>query len=516
MGRLYFFNFDDWSTDFKITDFMNQKIELFENKVLKGLNGCLKRSGVEALREDKAMRDAEVSYKNEAMREKLSLAAAVSGGADSVALLYSLSTICKRFGLQLNVITVNHNIRTPEETCGDAYFVQALCKKLSDDDAKINCERIEIERDSILKYSQENKTGIEEAARIFRYKAFERFIAENNIDFLCLAHNKNDQLETALMRFLQANDADFSPAIPYVRGKYIRPLLDISREEIEEYLTLLGAEWRTDSSNFDTKYLRNKIRQKLVPFLNDNFEGWQNAVLSGIEKSEVNRELIADLVDKVSFTQENCEGKVSFSRKDFDLAPSAIKHKLLLKGLNLAGVAERVPHSFLSEVLESLTVPVSASAKITKKRFANVEISFKKDKVLFEKVKKNNTDLVFFDIIEETGVFEFPFGTLEIFMVENKSDGTDVGKCKLRINGSVVEHCFSLPVCIQNAQLDDCIKTSDGSMRKINDIYSDWHVPVEVRPQIPVLLELKEREFVITCVLGKMLGFKDWIVYEKN
>ena len=131
-------------------------------------------------------------------------------------------------------------------------------------------------------------------------------------------------------------------------------------------------------------------------------------------------------------------------------------------------------------------------------------------------MKKNNTDLVFFDIIEETGSFEFPFGTVEIFRLENKSDGTDVGKCKLRINGSVVEHCFSLPVCIQNAQLDDCIKSADGSRRKINDIYSDWHVPVEVRPQIPVLLELKEREFVITCVLGKMFGFKDWIVYEKN
>ncbi|MBO4858360.1 MAG: tRNA lysidine(34) synthetase TilS [Treponema sp.] len=490
---------------------MNQtKIELFESKVLKGLNGCLKRSGVEVLREDEALLGAE------ALCKKLSLAAAVSGGADSVALLYSLSAICKKYGLSLNVITVNHNIRAAEETCGDADFVQALCKKLRDD-VTINCERVEIERDAILKYSQENKTGIEEAARVFRYKAFERFIAENNIDFLCLAHNKNDQLETALMRFLQANDADFSPAIPYIRGKYIRPLLDISREEIEEYLTLQAAEWRTDSSNFDTKYLRNKIRQKLVPFLNDNFEGWQNAVLSGVEKSELNKELVSELVEKVSFTQEEgSSGKFSFSRKDFDSAPSAIKHRLLLKGLNLAGVSERVPHSFLSEVLESLTVPVSASVKITKKRFADVEISFKKDKVLFEKVKKNNTDLVFFDIIEETGSFEFPFGTVEILRLENKSDGTDVGKCKLRINGSVVEHCFSLPVCIQNAQLDDCVKASDGSMRKISDIYSDWHVPVEVRPQIPVLLELKEREFVITCVLGKMLGFKDWIVYEKN
>ena len=486
---------------------MNQNIiELFESKVLCGLNDCLKRSGVAVL------------------RENVSLGAAVSGGADSVALLYSLSAICKRLGLLLNVITINHNIRAAEETCGDADFVQALCKKLSDSDFEINCERVDIERDSIQNYSLEHKTGIEEAARVFRYQAFEKFITENNIDFLCLAHNKNDQLETALMRFLQANDADFSPAIPYVRGKYIRPLLNISREEIEQYLTLHGAEWRTDSTNYDTKYLRNKIRQKLVPFLNDNFEGWQNAVLSGIEKSELNRELVAELVEKVSFTQEQgSSGKVSFSRKDFDSAPAAIKHRLLLKGLNLAGVSERVPYAFLSEVLESLEMPdvtdtceVPVSEKITKKRFADVEISFKKDKVLFEKVKKNNTDLVFFDIIEETGVFEFPFGTVEILRLENKSDGTDVGKCKLRINGCVVEHYFSLPVCIQNAQLDDCVEASDGSMRKISDIYSDWHVPVEVRPQIPVLLELKEREFVITCVLGKMLGFKDWIVYEKN
>ena len=128
---------------------------------------------------------------------------------------------------------------------------------------------------------------------------------------------------------------------------------------------------------------------------------------------------------------------------------------------------------------------------------------------MFEKAKKSNTDLVFFDIIEETGEYDFPFGKVEVFRKENTL-------YQLRINGLVMEHCFSLPVCIQNAQPGDCIQSSDGSMRKLSDIYSDWHVPAELRPMIPILLELKQNEFVPTCIFGKMSGFKDWIVYEKN
>ena len=473
----------------------------FEDKVLNGLERC----GI-------SLKQLEHS--------KLPLGVAVSGGADSVSLFVSLAHIFNTKNIPLKVITINHNIRSDEESRGDADFVKALCQQFG-----VSCKIVEIERNLITAAATAEKTSVEDSARSFRYNAFEKFIDEEGLYALCLAHTQNDQLETALMRFLQGNDSDSISAIPYTRGKYIRPMLDITREEIEQYLNELDISWRTDNTNFDTKYLRNKIRNKLVPFLDQNFTGWQGAVLDGLEKSQMNRELISGLADKVTLFSDS--NTVYFNRKDFDSAPVAVKYQLLLKGFNALGVNRRIPYAFLREVLvcvESVEniKDTDSSGKIFKKSFADVEILIKKDIVLFEKAKKNNTDLVFFDIIEETGEYDFPFGKVEVFGKENtleqtKSDCLNEKKlCQMRINGVVMERCFSLPVCIQNAQPGDCIQSADGSMRKISDIYSDWHVPAELRPMIPILLELKQNEFVPTCIFGKMSGFKDWIVYEKN
>ena len=465
-----------------------KRIESFENKVLTGLERC----GFSFDRLE---------------RSRLPLGIAVSGGADSVSLLVSLARIFNKT-IPLKVITINHNIRSDEESRGDAEFVKALCEKLALEGANVSCKIVEIERNLITTQATADKTGIEDSARSFRYKAFEKFIDEEGLCALCLAHTQNDQLETVLMRFLQGNDSDSVAAIPYTRGKYIRPLLDITRDEIERYLNELDLGWRTDNTNFDTKYLRNKIRNRLVPFLDEYFEGWQGAVLSGVEKSEMNRELISGLTDKVELFSK--ADTVYFKREDFDSAPAAVKYQLLLKGFNALGVSQRIPFAFLREVIACFesTAQTGSSGKILKKRFSDVEILLKKDIVLFEKAKKSNTDLVFFDIIEETGEYDFPFGKVEVFRKNTLY--------QLRINGLVMEHCFSLPVCIQNAQPGDCIQSSDGSMRKLSDIYSDWHVPAELRPMIPILLELKQNEFVPTCIFGKMSGFKDWIVYEKN
>lgn len=466
-----------------------KRIESFENKVLTGLERC----GFSFDRLE---------------RSRLPLGIAVSGGADSLSLLVSLARIFNKT-IPLKVITINHNIRSEQESRGDAEFVKALCEKLALEGASVSCKIVEIERNLITTQAAADKTGIEDSARSFRYSAFEKFIDEEGLCALCLAHTQNDQLETVLMRFLQGNDSDSVAAIPYTRGKYIRPLIDITRDEIERYLNELDLSWRTDNTNFDTKYLRNKIRNRLVPFLDEYFEGWQGAVLSGIEKSEMNRELISGLTDKVELFSK--ADTVYFKREDFDSAPDALKYQLLLKGFNALGVSLRIPFAFLREVIACFesTAQKASSGKILKKRFSDVEILLKKDIVLFEKAKKSNTDLVFFDIIEETGEYDFPFGKVEVFRKENTL-------YQLRINGLVMEHCFSLPVCIQNAQPGDCIQSSDGSMRKLSDIYSDWHVPAELRPMIPILLELQQNEFVPTCIFGKMSGFKDWIVYEKN
>ncbi|WP_022933204.1 tRNA lysidine(34) synthetase TilS [Treponema bryantii] len=423
---------------------------------------------------------------------------AVSGGADSVSLLLALSS----FLSSLYVITVNHNIRPALESDGDARFVSELCQKLEKENGKkINCTIIELPRGSVEAEAQKRGRGTEDAARSLRYEAFEKFISQNQLDALCLAHNRNDQLETILMRFLQGASFDSAGGIRARRGPYVRPLLNIARTEIESYLTGLGITWRTDKTNFETDYLRNKIRLKLLPFLDENFEGWQTAALKGAEKNAEDSEFIQSCLEAFKILQ-NADGSVELPLDDFINAPEAVKYRLLLEACNRAGESERIPHQFLKDV-------ILCQAASFSKRFGSIEIRRKNNQLFIKKYSESNTDLVFSDIIEESGTFEFPFGNLLVFNYKEKN-----GKACVSVQAgenSLAEN-IPLPFFVRSFRPGDTILSADGSEKKVSDIYSDWHVPPEKRSLLPVIQMLDENPQSIKAILGGFLGYKDWIV----
>ena len=427
---------------------------------------------------------------------------AVSGGADSVSLLLSLSSIFS----SLYVITVNHNIRPAEESAGDAQYVSELCKKLQEEKkVQIFCKVVELKKGLVQSEAQKRGGGTEDAARALRYKAFEEFIADNSLDALCLAHNKNDQLETVLMRFLQGASLDSAGGIKERRGNYIRPLLNITRSEIEDYLTSQNISWRTDKTNFETDYLRNKIRLKLVPFLDENFEGWQKAVLSGAQKASEDSQVIQSLLSTIPLT-ENTDGSLQLSLDDFMAAPDSIKYRILLEACNKAGEDSRIPHQFLKDVVLSLDDGGKASFT---KHFASIDIICEKNHLFIKKHTEDNTDLVFSDIIEKSGTFEFPFGVLNVFN-DRKQDGKNlVSVCAGE--GAVVDG-VSIPFCVRNISPGDTVICADGSEKKVSDILSDWHVAASQKSLVPVIQLLDEKSQRIKAVLGGFLGYKDWIV----
>lgn len=435
-------------------------------------------------------------------KSNLKIGIAVSGGADSVSLLVSLSKIIKQFPATLNVITVNHNIRPEEETCGDASFVKDLCEKLSDE-KNISCTTIEIPRGVVFEVAKERGQGIEEAARYLRYKAFDSFIEENNISYLCLAHNQNDQFETVLMRFLQGASVDSLSGIKNKRDVFIRPLLEIERSEIETYLNENGYIWRTDSTNNQIEYLRNKIRLKLIPFLDKEFGGWKSGVLTGVQKASEDSDFIANVLE--DFKIDVKDEEVSFLLSDFKKQPVAIQKRILLKSLNLAGETKRIPSVFLEDVINGL----SDNAK---KVFHNFSISVKKEKILIKKDTKLHTEIVFFDIIEESGIYNFPFGYVN---VKNTSEGLNDDKSfggDIYINDTLYVKAVEMPFCIRSIQTGDYIETVSGEMKKVADVLTDWHVSSENRNMIPVVQLLGGSSQKIKCILGSFLGYKDWIV----
>src|SRR3990170_668994 len=181
----------------------------------------------------------------------------VSGGVDSVVLLYMLVKLSEEYKLSVIAAHLNHGLRGKESDRDEA-FVKKLAKKLG---VKFTGKRTDI--NSLLKKGD----SLQDIAREVRYAFFEEVANRYTADKIATGHNLDDQAETMVIRFLRGAGLNGLSGILPRRGKHIRPLLDVSREEIEEYADKNKLKFVRDSSNKSIKYLRNKIRLKLMPAL---------------------------------------------------------------------------------------------------------------------------------------------------------------------------------------------------------------------------------------------------------
>lgn len=177
---------------------------------------------------------------------------AVSGGADSIALLDILMNLRSQLHISLSACHFNHLLRG-EASEEDESFVEEFCRKNG-----IECE--------VGRAKAKNLYKSENSAREARYTFFEK-ISEQGRGKIALAHQKNDLAETLLMRIIRGSGSRGLSSIPASRGNFIRPLLSVSRSEIESYLEERHLAYRTDQSNFDLDFLRNRIRHEVIPML---------------------------------------------------------------------------------------------------------------------------------------------------------------------------------------------------------------------------------------------------------
>ncbi len=197
------------------------------------------------------------------MEERSSILVAFSGGADSVCLLDVLNRIKKANKFKIYAAHLNHGIRGAEADT-DQKFAEDFCQKIG-----VRCFS---KKADIPTIARKNGQTEEEAGRNARYEFFEQICEENNIDAVATAHNRNDQAETVLMRVIRGSGLSGLRGIKYRReDRVIRPLLDVTRREIEEYCNAAGLEYITDSTNADDSYTRNRVRHKLLPMLEDDF-----------------------------------------------------------------------------------------------------------------------------------------------------------------------------------------------------------------------------------------------------
>jgi tRNA(Ile)-lysidine synthase len=215
------------------------------------------------MRLERAKRVLEVVERSGMLRAGERVGVGVSGGADSVGLLRVLCELQEKLGIVVSVVHFNHELRG-KASDADEKFVEKLA-------ARLGVEFI-AGRENIREKAKREKANLEDAARRARYAFFARLVNEGKVDCVAIAHTMDDQAETVLGHILRGTGLAGLGGIHPETGVVIRPLLGVRREELRAYLKLREQSWREDATNRDMTRLRARVRKKLLPLLEKQFQ----------------------------------------------------------------------------------------------------------------------------------------------------------------------------------------------------------------------------------------------------
>ncbi len=250
------------------------------------------------------------------------VAVGLSGGADSVSLLLALNELKGRLKISLSAIHVNHCIRGAESD-RDEQFCRDLCRRL---DIPFICGRFDV-----ISISKEKKMSVETAARDVRYAFFAEQTAGKK---LATAHNANDNAETVILNLTRGTGTKGAAGIPPVRGNIIRPLIGVTRSEIEEFLAERGQDFVTDSTNLSDDYTRNTIRHNVIPVLEKINSALHRTILSDSDNFRTDNSFIEEQVQK-AFDSASEDGH---TLKGLNSLHPALRRRCIAKLLSAHGI----------------------------------------------------------------------------------------------------------------------------------------------------------------------------------
>lgn len=224
---------------------------------------------------------------------KENIVAGISGGIDSVVLFDLLVRLTNFIDYNLYVAHINHGVRG-DEADRDEKFVEKLSQKYN-----IPFYSTKVDMNG---YAREKKISSEEAGRILRYGFFRGKLNDIGGGKIAVAHNKNDQAETIMLRILRGTGIDGLRGMQFLSQDIIRPMLNISRNEIEEYLITYSLDHVEDYTNVETIYQRNKIRLELFPYIEDNFNP---NIVDSLYRLSKNAQIDSDALDEIAEKKYN-------------------------------------------------------------------------------------------------------------------------------------------------------------------------------------------------------------------
>lgn len=394
---------------------------------------------------------------------------ALSGGSDSVTLLHILLALSEEMGFFVSAAHVNHNIR--EQAKSDEEFVRKLCKKLD-----VQCY---VKSVDVPKYAKEKGLSCELAGRQVRYEFFEDLKEKYSFEKIATAHNKNDSCESILLHFIRGSGPDGLAGIPIKRNDcIIRPILNITKKEIEQYCVENKLEFVVDETNFTTDYTRNKIRLELIPMIEREFNsGFVNTVT---ENAKIFRETSQFLEGCMKRAYErvvlNEKASLDMLKAEENIIIRLIIQQMYCEFLN---THEKLSNSYTDKILALIKEnKTQKTVNLPNKISARIEHGY----LFFEKTENENMEYSY-NVIENKPIYikEWGHSVVVSEVKEYKSPSKD-------------EMFFYLtddaPLILRSRQKGDkFMPIGMSGTKKLSDLFCDLKISTKERNKIPLLVQ---------------------------
>jgi tRNA(Ile)-lysidine synthase len=403
----------------------------------------------------------------------------LSGGPDSMALLYVLLEIVE-IDFNIYIAHVNHGVRG-EEALADEIFVENLAKKLN-----LPYYSTQV---NMNEYAKAKGISSEEAGRELRYGFFRKILNEIGGGKIAVAHNKNDQAETLLMRIFRGTGIDGLRGMDFISRDIIRPILNIERAEIEKYLEDKDIETRLDKTNLENIYSRNKIRLELIPYIEENFNPniidtlWRTSRIATIDSDFLEKH-----TEKIYNNMMKKRGKHSIilDRKLFLEEGRSIQQRIIRNSIiDINGSVQGITEKHIAYIL-NLFIDGDTGKSID--IIDNLIAKTSYEELIIEKKRKVKKKDYLYEIPIEDTIYIGDLGlkvNTELTTVDNIDFNSIDSFTKYfdfnKINGKLY---------IRNRKNGDRFFPygMEGS-KKIKDYFIDEKIPKDKRDEIPILID---------------------------
>ncbi len=394
---------------------------------------------------------------------------ALSGGPDSVFLFHNLRKLRDSLTFNLYASHINHMYRG-KDAMHDEEFVRKLCENYG--------IKLFVKRKNATEYAKELKVTEEEAGRILRYNFFEENLNEVGGGKIAVAHNLNDQAETVLQRIIRGTGIDGLSAMSFIKNNLIRPMLNVSRTEIMNYLHNNNYDYCIDITNAQDIYGRNKIRLNLIPYLEQNFNpNIQNSLYRMSEAMERDKKIIEKYIELkfAEVLKEKTDNKIVIDMKLLGSLDIGETGRIIRRGIEeLKGNTVNIEMKHIDYAINLIRAGKTGK-KINLTEGFTIEISY--DNLIINKIVEKTSDFEYNIVLNETNYINEINKSL-FLTVTDISEADIKNKNIISIDYDVIKGNLTA----RNRRAGDImVPCGMNGNKKIKDIFIDLKIPAEER-----------------------------------